>query len=92
MTAASNTQGKTLLLYNRAYLAPCLQHSAQIQPYVWTSDTLGTSGEIVATSDVQKEVMNYEVAGSGEDMCIVSRGVSHYDSHGECNKTQMCDE
>ena len=31
---------------NRAYLASCLRHSAQIQPYGWTSDTLGTLGDI----------------------------------------------
>ena len=31
--------------YNRAYLAPCLQHSAQI-PLRGTSDTLGTLSEI----------------------------------------------
>ena len=30
---------------NRAYLAPCLWHSAQI-PLRGTSDTLGTLGEI----------------------------------------------
>ena len=27
---------------NRAYLATCLRHSAQIQPDGWTSDTLKT--------------------------------------------------
>jgi len=32
--------------YNRAYLASCLQHSTQIMPYGWTSDTLGTLSEI----------------------------------------------
>jgi len=26
--------------YNRAYLATCLRHSVQIQPYGWTSETL----------------------------------------------------
>jgi len=33
---------------NRAYLASCLRHFAQIQPYGWTSDTLGTLDEIAA--------------------------------------------
>ena len=31
---------------NRAYLATCLRHSAQIQPYGWTSETLEPLGEI----------------------------------------------
>jgi hypothetical protein len=32
--------------YNRAYLVMCPRHFAQIQPYGWTSDTLGTLYEI----------------------------------------------
>ncbi len=32
---------------NRAYLAMCLQRSAQIQPYGWTSDTLRTLYKIL---------------------------------------------
>jgi len=32
--------------YNRAYLASCLWHFTQIQQS-WTSDTLGTLGEIL---------------------------------------------
>ena len=32
--------------YNRAYLASCLWHFAQIQPDGWTSDTLRTLSEI----------------------------------------------
>jgi len=30
----------------RAYLAPCLRHSTEIQPYNWTSDTLKMLSEI----------------------------------------------
>jgi len=40
---------------NRAYLAPCLQHSAQIQPNGWTSDTFGTLYEIAF---IKMEVSN----------------------------------
>ena len=32
---------------NGAYLTSCLRHSAQIQPYGWTSDTLGTLSELL---------------------------------------------
>ena len=32
---------------NRAYLATVLRTFAQIQPNGWTSDTLGTLGEII---------------------------------------------
>lgn len=32
--------------YNRAYLATCLWHYAQIQPDGWTSDTLETLYEM----------------------------------------------
>ena len=35
--------------YNRAYLASCLRHSAQIQPKGWTSNTLGTLGDMART-------------------------------------------
>ena len=32
--------------YNRAYLASCLRHYAQIQPHGWASDTFGPLAEI----------------------------------------------
>ena len=32
------------------YLASCLRHSAQIQPYGWTSDTLVTLSEMLAVA------------------------------------------
>jgi hypothetical protein len=41
--------------YNREYLASCLRHSAQIQPYDWTSDTLKTLDETAAKKPQSKE-------------------------------------
>ena len=38
---------------NRAYLASCLRHFAQIQPDGWTSDTLG-SMKIICQGAISK--------------------------------------
>jgi hypothetical protein len=40
---------------NRAYLAMCLRHPAQIQPYGWTSNTLKTLGDIVKDGGMNNE-------------------------------------
>jgi hypothetical protein len=40
---------------NRAYLTSCLRHFAQIQPYGWTSDTLGTLCEMLTTGAKYKK-------------------------------------
>ena len=43
----NNNHNKGGMAYNKAYLASCLRHFAQI-PLRGTSDTLGTLGETVA--------------------------------------------
>jgi len=40
---------------DRAYLATCLRHSTQIKPDGWTSDTLGTLGNIVTEKKIGGE-------------------------------------
>jgi len=42
---------------NRAYLASCLQYFAKIQPYGWTSDTLGTLYAIEVVNSRESNLM-----------------------------------
>ena len=50
--------------YNRAYLAMCLRHYAQIQQS-WTSDTLGTLAAIVSKRIKRQKII--KIGGEKHD-------------------------
>ena len=55
---------------NRAYLATCLRHSAQIQPDGWTSDTLKT---LYAIMEEERLIAKRSTILPKERMCLVHK-------------------